>query len=114
MPKIALIFPYFRTNAPLQGAQIERRNLMTTGYIFLYIFCITDDSFLDIAKHPQSKLYPSELVTIGILFCLKGSYFRAFYRWLKRDYCDWFGQGHLPERTGLQRLLKAYQYPSES
>ena len=82
---------------------------MTTGDIILYIFCITDDSLPDIAKHPQSKLYPSELVTIGILFCLKGGYFRAFYRWLKRDYGDWFGQGHLPERTRLQRLLKAHQ-----
>jgi hypothetical protein len=82
---------------------------MTTGDIILYIFCITDDSLPDIAKHPQSKLYPSELVTIGILFCLKGGYFRAFYRSLKRDYGDWFGQGHLPERTRLQRLLKAHQ-----
>jgi hypothetical protein len=82
---------------------------MTTGDIILYIFCITDDSLPDLPKHPQSKLYPSELVTIGILFCLKGGCFRAFYRWLKRDYGDWFGQGQLPERTRLQRLLKVHQ-----
>jgi len=50
-----------------------------------------------------------ELVTIGILFSLKGGYFRAFYRWLERDYGDWFGQGELPERTRLQRLLKTHQ-----
>jgi hypothetical protein len=36
-------------------------------------------------------LYPSELVTIGILFALKGAFFQAFYRWLERDYGDWFG-----------------------
>jgi len=29
-----------------------------------------------------------------------------FYRWLKRDYGDWFGKGELPERTRFQRLLK--------
>lgn len=82
---------------------------MTTGDIILHIFCGVDDRLPEIAAHPQSKLYPSELVTIGILFCLKGGCFRAFYRWLKRDYGDWFGQGQLPERTRLQRLLKAHQ-----
>jgi hypothetical protein len=48
-------------------------------------------------------------VTIGILFALKGGFFRAFYRWLKRDYGTWFGEGSLPERTRLQRLLKTHQ-----
>jgi hypothetical protein len=33
---------------------------------------------IDIVKHPQAKLYPSELVTIGILFALKGGHFAAF------------------------------------
>lgn len=82
---------------------------MTTGDIILHIFCVVDDSLPDIPKHPQSKLYPSELVTIGILFSLKGGCFRAFCRWLKRDYDDWFGQGQIPERTRLQRLLKTHQ-----
>jgi len=76
---------------------------MTTGDIILQIFCKVDDSLPDLPKHPQSKLYPSELVTIGC------GCFRAFYRWLKRDYGDWFGQGQLPERTRLQRLLKTHQ-----
>ena len=82
---------------------------MTTEDIILQIFCLVDDMLPEIKKHPQAKLYPSELVTIGILFALKGGYFRAFYRWLKRDYGNWFGQGELPERTRLQRLLKTHQ-----
>jgi len=82
---------------------------MTTGDIILYIFILVDDSLPYIAMHSQARLYPSELVTIGILFSLKGGSFRAFYRWLKRDYGDWFGQGKLPERTRLQRLLKTHQ-----
>jgi hypothetical protein len=58
-------------------------------------------------KHSQAKLYPSELVTIGVLFALKGGYFRAFYRWLKRDYETLFAG--LPHRTRLQRALAAHQ-----
>ena len=77
--------------------------------IILHIFCSVDDKLPSIPKHSQAKLYPSELVTIGILFALKGGFFRAFYRWLKRDYGDWFGNGTLPERTRLQRLLKTHQ-----
>ena len=77
---------------------------MTTGDIILYIFILVDDSLPYIAMHSQATLYPSELVTIGILFSLKGGSFRAFYRWLKRDYGDWFGKGELPERTRLGRL----------
>jgi hypothetical protein len=58
---------------------------MTTEDIIINIFCRVDDSMPEIPKHSQAKLYPSELVTIGILFALKGGFFRAFYRWLKRD-----------------------------
>ena len=82
---------------------------MTTDDIILHIFCLVDDHLPNIPRHSQAKLYPSELVTIGILFALKGGHFRAFYRWLQRDYGDWFGNGTLPERTRLQRLLKTHQ-----
>jgi hypothetical protein len=80
---------------------------MTTEDIIIYIFCLVDELMPKIAKHPQAKLYPSELVTIGILFALKGGHFRAFYRWLKRDYDSLFGG--LPDRTRLLRLLKTHQ-----
>ena len=81
---------------------------MTTGDIILHIFCNVDDKIPEIERHPQALIYPSELVTIGILFSLKGVSFRAFYRWLNRDYGVWFGKGVLP-RTRLQRLLKTHQ-----
>ena len=82
---------------------------MTTEDIILHIFYLVATSLPAIPRHAQAKLYPSELVTIGILFALKGGHFRAFYRWLKRDYGDWFGDGTLPERTSLQRLLQTHQ-----
>jgi len=59
---------------------------MTTVDIIIQIFCLVDDEMKAMPKHSLATLYPSELVTIGILFALKGGYFRAFYRWLKPDY----------------------------
>lgn len=49
----------------------------------------------------QAALYPSEVVTLALLFALKGSGNRAFYRWLARDYHHLFP--HLPDRTRLFR-----------
>jgi hypothetical protein len=80
---------------------------MTTEDIIILIFCYVDDRMLDVKRHGNAKLYPSELVTIGILFALKGGRFRAFYRWLKRDYDGLFGG--LPDRTRLQRSLRDHQ-----
>ena len=80
---------------------------MTTEDIIIQIFCIVDDEMKDMTKHTQAILYPSELVTIGILFALKGGHFRAFYRWLSRDYANLFAG--LPERTRLLRLLAHYE-----
>ena len=65
----------------------------------------------DVKKVSQADLYPSEVVTIGILFALKGGHFRAFCRWLKRDYAALFGG--LPDRTTLQRQLRAQQYHAD-
>jgi hypothetical protein len=81
---------------------------MTTIDIIILMFCYVDDHMKDVSKHPQAKLYGSELVTIGLLYALKGGSFRAFYRWLKRDYADLFGG--LPDRTRLRRALKVHQH----
>ena len=80
---------------------------MSTKDIIILIFCYVDDRMLDVKKHGNAKLYPSELVTIGILLALKGGRFRVFYRWLKRDYDGLFGS--LPDRTRLQRSLRDHQ-----
>ncbi len=80
---------------------------MTTEDIIIHIFCYVDDRMKDVKKRGNASLYPSELVTIGILFALKGGRFRAFYRWLKRDYEGLFAG--LPDRTRLQRLLRDHQ-----
>ncbi len=84
---------------------------MTTEDIIIHIFCCVDDEMSEVKKVSQADLYPSEVVTIGILFALKGGHFRAFCRWLKRDYAALFGG--LPDRTTLQRQLRAQQYHAD-
>ena len=76
---------------------------MKTEDIIAQLFCPIDDRMKHVPKHPQAALYPSELLTIGALFTLKGGRFRHFYRWLKREYLHLFP--HLPSRTRLLRLL---------
>ena len=76
---------------------------MTTSDFITELFCKIDDAMKDVTKHTQAHLHPSELVTIGVLFAIKGVGNRAFYRWLMRDYRSLFPS--LPERTRLFRLV---------
>jgi hypothetical protein len=66
-----------------------------------------DDQLRALPKHPEARLWPSEVVTLGLLHALKGVGNRALYRWLTRDYRPLFPR--LPERTRLFRLLKTHQ-----
>src|SRR5437762_3362609 len=80
---------------------------MSTQDFITELFCRVDDAMRDVAKHPQACLYPSEVVTLGLLFAIKGVAGRAFYHWIQRDYLPLFPQ--LPERTRLFRLFAAHQ-----
>lgn len=84
---------------------------MTTELIIILIFCVVDNGLGVVPKERNAKLYASEVVTIGILFALKGGRFRAFYRWLKRNWDGLFGG--LPERTALQRQLRSHEYQAD-
>ena len=81
---------------------------MTTDEFITELFCRVDDEMLDVEKTGQAHLYPSEVVTLGLLFALKGVGNRAFYRWLERDYQPLFPR--LPERTRLFRLFNEQQH----
>jgi hypothetical protein len=79
---------------------------MSTLDFITELYCRVDEAMIGVPKHSQSKLYPSEIVTLGILFSLKGVGDRAFYRWLKRDHLALFP--NLPERTRLFRLFEVH------
>jgi hypothetical protein len=57
---------------------------VATQDFVIWLLCLVDDRLDCRHKHSQAQLWPSELVTIGLLFALKGSSFRSFYRWLPR------------------------------
>jgi hypothetical protein len=80
---------------------------MSTVEFITALFCEVDDHLAGLPKHPDARLWPSEVVTLGLLHALKGVGNRAFYRWLTRDYRPLFPR--LPERTRLFRLFKTHQ-----
>lgn len=79
---------------------------MTTEEFIISLFCQVDDAMTDVPKRADAKLYPSEIVTLALVFALKGVGNRAFYRWVKRDWQPLFPA--LPERTRLFRLFKTH------
>lgn len=81
---------------------------MFTEEFIIELFVRVDDRMKNIKKHSQSHLYPSEITTLALLFCIKGVGGRAFYRWLKRDLLGLFPA--LPSRSRLLRLFKTHQY----
>lgn len=80
---------------------------MPTDDFIIALFDRVDTVIGDLPKHPQAHVYPSEIVTLALLFALKGVGPRAFYRWLQANYAAWFPQ--LPERSRLFRLFATHQ-----
>ena len=79
---------------------------MITVEFITALFYEVDEQLHAIPKHPEAHLWPSEVVTLGLLHALKGVGNRPFYRWLTRDYRALFPQ--LPERTRLFRLFRTH------
>jgi hypothetical protein len=84
---------------------------MSTVDFITELFYRIDNKMEESEKHTQANLYPSEVVTMAILFALKGVGNRAFYRWLTRDYLDMFPK--LPVRTRLFRLFNTHRRYSQ-
>ena len=80
--------------------------LMTTVDFVTELFCKVDDLIGHEAKHGQANLYPSEVVTLALLYALTGKGQRADLRWLTRDYGPLFP--NLPCRTRLFRLFNSH------
>src|SRR5262249_1014180 len=90
--------------ATLPGTE---ESMTTTVEFITALFCQVDEQIGAIPKHPEALLWPSEVVTLGLLHALTAVGNRPFYPWLTRDYRALFPC--LPERTRLFRLLKTHQ-----
>jgi hypothetical protein len=84
---------------------------VTQENFIIELFCRVDDLLPNEPEHQQAKLSLSELVTLGLLFALKGTSQHAFYRWLRQNWDGLFPA--LPERTRLFRRLKTRQRLTE-
>ena len=84
---------------------------MSTEDFIIELFIRVDSMMVFVPKHPDAHLYPSEVVTLGLLFALKGTGPRPFYRWLRNNYRHWFPR--LPERTRLFRLFATHAHWTE-
>src|SRR5262250_1058545 len=76
---------------------------MITMDFITALFYEVDEQLGALPKHPEAHLWPSEVLTLGLLHALKGVGNRPFSRWLTRDSRPLLPR--LPERTRLLRLL---------
>ncbi len=44
---------------------------MSTQDFITELFCRVDDEMREVPKHSQANLYPSEIVTLGLLFAIR-------------------------------------------
>src|SRR5215510_15631222 len=58
---------------------------MITAEFSTALFYEVDEQLGTIPKHPEAPLWPSAVVTLGLLPALQGVGNRPFYRWLTRD-----------------------------
>ncbi len=79
---------------------------MPTDEIIIRLYVMVDERIGDVKVEPGAHLYPSEIVTIGLLFALKGGRWRAFHRWLWANWRHFFPR--LPEQSRMLRLLRHY------
>ena len=55
---------------------------MSTVELITALFYEVDEQLRALPTHPEAHLWPSEMVTLGLLHALKGVGNRALYRWL--------------------------------
>lgn len=80
---------------------------MTIDDFITELFSKVDDQMSNMPNHTQASLHPSEVVTIGLLYAIKGVGTRAFYRWLSQNFLPMFPK--LLHRTRLFRRLRTHQ-----
>jgi hypothetical protein len=87
-----------RKRTPLPGTEES----LTTLDCSPALCCQIDAQLSGHPKHPDARLWPRGVGTLGLLQALTGGSHRVCSRWLPRDYRTLFPQ--LPERPRLVRL----------
>lgn len=77
---------------------------MATEAMIIRLSWMVDDRPGLVKKRPDARLHESEMVTIGVLFAVRGGPYRPFSRWLTAN--DGSLVPALPDLTRLLRLLR--------
>src|SRR5436309_12067034 len=101
---IAMVMHFLQAGSTCATLPGTEESMTTTIDFITALFCQVDDHLPAIPKHPEAHLWPSEVVTLGLLHALKGVGNRAFSRWLTPDSRTLFPR--LPEPPRRTRLLK--------
>jgi hypothetical protein len=72
------------------------------------LFCSIDQEMGPVKKYADETLYASEVVTLMVLFAIKGGKFRAFYRWIDYNHRALFPK--LPDVSRVSRLFQSHQH----
>ena len=83
---IVMLIHFLHTGQERATLPGTEESMTTTIEFITALFCQVDDRLSGLPKHPEAHLWPSEVVTLGLLHALKGGGNRPFYRWLTRDY----------------------------
>src|SRR5215212_81719 len=86
---------------------IVRSTAMPQDEFITRLFCMIDEVLGPVKKYPDESLYSSEVVTLMVLFAIKGGRFRACYRWIYYNHRALFPK--LPDVTRVCRLFQAHQ-----
>src|SRR5436853_7750935 len=78
---IAMVMHFLHAGTKRETLPYPEEHMTTIDFITA-LFCQVDDQMPDLPKHPHASLWPSEVVTLGLLHALKGVGNRAFSRWL--------------------------------
>src|ERR671932_776788 len=103
---IVMVMHFLHTGRKRHPLPDTEEPMITLDFITALFYEI-DEQLGAIPTHPEAHLWPSEVVTLGLLHALTGVGSRPFYRWLTRDYRALFPQ--LPERPRLFRLCTTHQ-----
>jgi hypothetical protein len=78
---IVVVMHFLHTGRKRHALPGTEEPMITLDFITALFYEI-DEQLRAIPKHPEAHLWPSEVVTLGLLHALKGVGNRPFYRWL--------------------------------
>src|SRR4029434_2040288 len=81
---IVMVMHFLQTDRKRHTLPGTEEPMITLDFITALFYEI-DEQMGAIPTHPEAHLWPSEVVTLGLLHALKGVGNRPFYRWLTRD-----------------------------